>query len=80
MATEEMVAMLSAEQIVLPAKIGRQVGLKKGARYILFKSGDTIILKKMELPTLSNFEKLTEWGVEFAKKRGIKPKDVLEDD
>ena len=45
-----------------------------------FKQGDTIIFKRVELPTVKDFEKLARFGRAFARKKGIKEKDLLEDD
>jgi len=34
-------------------------------------------MKRVELPSDEEFESLLEWGEEFAKKKGITRKDVL---
>jgi len=39
-----------------------------------------IILKKLQPPTIDDFEELVDWGVKFAKKKGITLKDILKDD
>ena len=46
----------------------------------MYGRGDTIIFKKLELPTIKDFEKLAKFGREFAKRKGITESDVLEDD
>jgi len=39
---------------------------------------ETVILNKK--PTSKDFEELVCWGTKFAKEKGIKPDDVIEDD
>lgn len=76
----EIVIAVSDREIVLPAEIGKKIGMKKGTRFILFKTGDSLILKKLELPTVADFEEMVEWGIKFAKEKGVKPEDVIEGD
>ena len=54
--------------------------IQSGTKFAVYGRGDTIIFKKVELPTVKDFERLVNLGRSFAKKRGIKEKDVLEDD
>ncbi len=80
MKTLEMVKAVSEREIVLPGKVGKDLGMKKGTKFILLKKGDSIILKKVEAPTITDFEKLSKWGVAFAREKGIKEKDVIKSD
>ncbi|MFQ6136897.1 MAG: AbrB/MazE/SpoVT family DNA-binding domain-containing protein [Candidatus Hydrothermarchaeales archaeon] len=73
----EITKMSSKGQIVIPKKIRNEFGFRPGENFVVFGSKDTIILKKVEIPsTLEAFEALVEWGVEFAKKKGIKEEDI----
>ena len=67
-------------QVVIPQEIREQMKIESGTKFAVYGRGDTIIFKKMELPTVKDFEKLVKFGRNFAKEKGIKEKDVLEDD
>lgn len=67
-------------QVVIPQEIREHMRIEAGTKFAVYGKGDTIIFKRMELPTVKDFEKLARFGNEFARKRGIKEADVLKDD
>ena len=67
-------------QVVIPQDIRDELGIESGTKFAVYGKGDTIIFKRIEIPTAKDFEKLAAFGRKFAKKKGIKEKDVLEDD
>ena len=67
-------------QVVIPQEIRKHMGIESGTKFAVYGRGDTIIFKRVELPTIKDFEKLARFGRTFAKSKGIKKKDVLEDD
>lgn len=67
-------------QVVIPQEIREELGIESGTRFAVYGKGDTIIFKRIEVPMAKDFEKLAVFGRKFAKKKGIKEKDVLEDD
>lgn len=67
-------------QVVIPQEIREELGISSGTKFAVYGKGDTIIFKRLELPTPRDFEKLASFGRKFAKKKGIKKKDVLEND
>ena len=67
-------------QVVIPQEIREELGIESGTKFAVYGKGDTIIFKRIEVPTVKDFEKLAVFGRKFAKKKGIKEKDVLEDD
>lgn len=67
-------------QVVIPKGIREKLNIKEGTRFAVYGKKDTIIFKKVEMPTVSDFEKLVDFGVDFAKKKGIRKQDVLEGD
>jgi len=67
-------------QVVIPQEIREELGIESGTRFAVYGKGDTIIFKKIEVPTAKDFERLAVFGRKFAKNKGIKKKDVLEDD
>lgn len=67
----------SKGQIVLPKALREVLGLKPGEVFAMFGDDDTIVLKRIVLPSEKEFEKLLKWGEVFAKKKRISRKDVL---
>ncbi|MBI3412743.1 MAG: AbrB/MazE/SpoVT family DNA-binding domain-containing protein [Candidatus Aenigmarchaeota archaeon] len=67
-------------QVVIPQEIRQQMKIQSGTKFAVYGRGDTIIFKKVELPTVKDFEKLAKFGRAFAKKKKITEKDVLEND
>lgn len=76
----ELTTMSPKGQVVIPQSIREKLNIKAGEKFAVYGKGDTLLFKKIEMPTVEDFEKLVDWGVGFAKKKGIKPKDVLADD
>ncbi len=75
---EVMITRLSSKgQIVLPKALRETLGLKSGEIFAMFGEDDTIVLKKIELPSEKEFEKLLKWGQKYAKRFKISEKDVL---
>ncbi len=67
-------------QVVIPQEIRRQMRIESGTKFAVYGRGDTIIFKRVELPTIRDFERLAGFGRAFAKRKGIREKDVLEND
>lgn len=64
-------------QVVIPQSIRDELDIVPGTRFAAFGRKDMIILKKIKTPTIEDFEKLVDFGVRFARERGIKSeKDV----
>ena len=72
----EITRMSSRGQVVIPKDIRQD--FKEGTTFAVFGKSDTIILKRVEMPTAKQaFECVHEWGVELAKKKGLKETDVM---
>jgi len=67
-------------QVVIPQNIRKNMKIKSGTKFAVYGKKDVIIFKKLEMPTVEDFEKIASFGRKFAKKKGITKKDVLEDD
>ncbi len=67
-------------QVVIPQEIREEMKIESGTKFAVYGRGDTIVFKKVELPTVKDFERLARSGRVFAKRKGIREKDVLEDD
>jgi antitoxin PrlF len=71
-------SMSSRGQVVIPLNLRELMGLKDGEKFAITGKEDTIILKKIQMPSFSNFDKLMKQTQEFAKKKGLKQKDIDE--
>ena len=67
-------------QVVIPQEIREGMHIEAGTKFAVYGRGDTIIFKRVDLPTVQDFERLARFGSEFARKKGITEGDVLEDD
>ena len=63
--------MSSKGQIVVPKSLRDALGLAVGELFAIFGEEDTIILKKIDLPSDKDFNEILEWGEEYAKKKRI---------
>ena len=73
----ELITMSSKGQIVIPKDLREELGFGKGISFAVFGKDDTLILKKVNVPSAREaFEKIHKFGVEFARKRGLKESDV----
>jgi AbrB family looped-hinge helix DNA binding protein len=67
-------------QVVIPQSIREQMNISSGTKFAVYGRGDTLIFKRVALPTVKDFERLALFGRGFAARKGIKEKDVLEHD
>ena len=72
----EITSMSSRGQVVIPLDIREQLGLKEGEKFIVVGEDDTVILKKVTMPSFKNFNKLLQKTQQFAKEKGITKADV----
>lgn len=74
----DITSMSSKGQIVIPINLREMMGLKDGEKFAITGKEDTIVLKKIQMPSFSNFDKLMQQTQDFSKKKGLKQKDVDE--
>ena len=73
----EVTKVSSKGQIVIPYDIRKELGLDIGSNMVVSTANDLVILKKVTLPDpRKEFMELSRWGKEFARKKGLKQKDV----
>lgn len=72
----EITSMSSRGQVVIPLDIREHLGLRDGEKFVVVGEEDTVILKKITMPTFKNFDKLIEKTQQFAKQKGITKEDV----
>lgn len=73
MSEVELTKLSSKGQVVIPLSLREELNLKEGETLAVMGKEDTILLKKVEIPsTKEAFQKLHAWGVKFAKTKGLK--------
>jgi len=72
----EITSLSSRGQVVIPQGIREDLHLNTGEKFIVIGKSDTIILKKIEMPSFDGFDKLLKKTREFAKIKKINSKDV----
>ena len=78
MTSIDITSMSSRGQVVIPLNLRELMGLKDGEKFAITGKEDTIVLKKIQMPSFSNFDNLMQQTQEFAKKKGLKQKDINE--
>lgn len=68
--------MSSKGQIVIPKALRELLDIKEGEVFAMFGEDDTIVLKRVSLPSGEDLEALLKWGTEHARKRGLRKGDV----
>ena len=67
----------SKGQIVIPQQVRDELGLKEGETFAVVGKEDTIILKKVIIPSPKQvFERVHSWGTAFAAKKGLKEEEL----
>jgi len=74
----EITSMSSRGQIVIPQILRNRMKIHEGEKFVVIGGNNTIILKRLEMPSFSGVDKLLKKTGEFAKKKGIKKSDVEE--
>jgi AbrB family looped-hinge helix DNA binding protein len=76
--SEVTITRLSSKgQIVIPKDLRELLGFKPGEFFAMYGENETIVLKKIDIPTEDDFQDLLQWGSDFAKEKKLKKSDVL---
>lgn len=74
----EITRVSSKGQVVIPYDMRKDLGWDTGSTLVVSKADDLVLLKKIQIPDpKEEFKKLTQWGQEYAKKKGWKEEDVM---
>lgn len=65
-------------QVVIPEAIRKAIGLKEGAKMMVFTDGANVMLKPILTPSLEDFEKMAKETRIYARRAGLKKDDVKE--
>ncbi|HLD06518.1 MAG TPA: AbrB/MazE/SpoVT family DNA-binding domain-containing protein [Candidatus Nanoarchaeia archaeon] len=73
----EITKISSKGQVVIPFGIRKDLGLDVGTALAVSRADGIILLKKLDIPDpKEEFKKLTKWGRDFAKKKGLKQENM----
>lgn len=73
----ELTKLSSKGQVVIPLHLREELGVKEGETFAVTGNEDTIVLKKVSVPSAKEmFERVHAWGVKFAKAKGLKEKNL----
>ena len=74
----EITSISSRGQVVIPQSLRDRLKIHEGEKFVVIGENNTIVLKKLEMPSFSGIDKLLKKTREFAKKKGLKETDVEE--
>ena len=74
----EITSMSSRGQIVIPQSLRNRMKIHTGEKFVVIGEDNTIVLKKLEMPSFEGIDKLLKKTRDFAKDKGIKESDVEE--
>ncbi|MEK6914748.1 MAG: AbrB/MazE/SpoVT family DNA-binding domain-containing protein [Nanoarchaeota archaeon] len=74
----EITSISSRGQIVIPQSLRNKMKIHDGEKFVVIGEENTIVLKKLEMPSFSGIDKLLKKTRDFAKKKGIKESGVEE--
>jgi len=72
----EVTKLSSRGQMVIPQSLRSKMGLEEGQQFVVMGEGDTLIFKKMEMPSMKSIRKLLEVSQKHARQAGLTQKDV----
>ena len=80
MATREevtnVVTVSTKGQVAIPAQLRQAMGIEQGAKFAAFAADDMIVLKRIAMPSVREFEDALKDASRLAKEHAIKPSDV----
>jgi AbrB family looped-hinge helix DNA binding protein len=72
----DITSVSSRGQVVIPQRLRNRMNIRTGERFAVIGEDNTIILKKLEMPSFQGIDKLLASTRDFVQKSGIKPSDV----
>lgn len=74
----EITSVSSRGQVVIPQSLRDKMKIHAGEKFVVIGEDNTIVLKKLEMPSFSGIDKLLKKTRDFAKNKGIKESYVKE--
>jgi len=70
--------MTSKGQVVIPEATRKRLGMKPGTQFMVIESGDSLIFKVIQPPSMDDFDRLLAETRRQAKKAGLKKSDITD--
>ena len=67
----EVTSISSRGQVVIPQNLRERLRINTGEKFVVIGENNTIVLKKLEMPSFSGVDKLLKKTREFTKKKGL---------
>jgi AbrB family looped-hinge helix DNA binding protein len=64
--------------VSIPKAIRKKLHIAPGTKFAVVVEGDTLIFKKIQVPSTKEFEKLVDKGTKIAERNDIKEEDIEE--
>jgi len=74
----EITSISSRGQVVIPQNLRERLRINTGEKFVVIGENNTIVLKKLEMPSFNGVDKLLKKTREFTKKKGLKESDIKE--
>ncbi len=74
----EITSVSSRGQVVIPQSLRDRLKIHEGEKFVIIGEDNTIVLKKLEMPSFSGIDQLLKKTREFAKQKGLKETDAEE--
>lgn len=68
--------MSSKGQVVIPEEVRKALGLETGAQFVVVGEGDVVVLKKVQPPSMADFDEILQEARRQARLAGMKRADV----
>jgi len=72
----EITSVSSRGQIVIPQGLRNKMNIHTGEKFVVIGEENTIVLKKLEVPSFSGIDKLLRKTRDFSKKKRINEEDI----
>lgn len=72
----EVATMGERGQMVIPLHFREEIGLHKGDKFMVLTRGDMLVLKRLQAPSLQDFDRMLKKAHAHAKKHDLAPSDA----
>ena len=74
----EITSISSRGQVVIPQGLRQKLNILEGEKFVIIGEGNTIVLKKLEMPSFKGVDKLLAKTRDFVKENKLNKKDLEE--
>ena len=72
----EVTSISSRGQVVIPQNLRDKLKIREGEKFVVIGEDDTIVLRKLEMPSFKGFDKLLAKTREFTRKSELKEEEI----